>query len=93
MIQEHSSFPASSFRSQVYVVRPDGTGLRQFTHFKPETNILSCSFSPDGKWITFSKSGRGREPDIFVMRANGTDVRPVTRSAVCDSAPDWGPAG
>jgi Tol biopolymer transport system component len=83
--------PSSSFEgSQIYVVRPDGTGLRQLTRFKAGTSVLSYSFSPDGKWITFSKSGRGGEPDIFVMRANGKDVRPVTRTALWDSAPDWG---
>jgi TolB protein len=85
--------PASSFEgSQVYVVRPDGTGLQQLTRFEPGTSVLSYSFSPDGKRITFSKSGRGGQPDIFVMRANGKDVRPVTRTALWDSAPDWGPA-
>jgi TolB protein len=84
--------PASSFEgSQVYVVRPDGTGLRQLTRFKAGTTVLSYSFSPDGKWIAFSKSGRSGEPDVFVMRANGTQIRPVTRSALWDSAPDWGP--
>jgi TolB protein len=86
--------PSHGFEnSQVYVIRPDGTGLRQLTHFRPGTSVLSYSFSPDGKWITLSKSGRGGEPDIFVMRANGTDIRPVTRTAVWDSAPDWGAAG
>jgi TolB protein len=83
--------PSSSFEgSQVYVIRPDGTGLRQLTRFKPGTSVLSYSFSPDGKWIAFSKSGRGGEPDIFVMRANGTGIRPVTQSSLWDSAPDWG---
>jgi hypothetical protein len=27
------------------------------------------------------------------MRANGTGIRPVTRTALWDSAPDWGSAG
>jgi TolB protein len=84
--------PSSGFEgSQVYLVRPDGTGLRQLTHFKPGTSVLSYSFSPDGKWITFAKSGRGGEPDIFVMRPDGKDIRPVTRTGAWDSAPDWGP--
>jgi TolB protein len=84
--------PASSFEgSQVYVVRSDGTGLQQLTRFEPGTSVLSYSFSPDGKWITFSKSGRGGQPDIFVMRADGTEIRPVTRTVLWDSAPDWGP--
>jgi TolB protein len=84
------SHEGGSKQSQIYVVRPDGSGLRPLTHFKAGTTVLSYSFSPDGKWITFVKSGRGGEPDIFVMRANGTDIRPVTRTAVWDSAPDWG---
>ena len=80
-------------QSQIYVVRPDGSSLRPLTRFKPGATVLSYSFSPDGKWITFAKSGRGGEPDIFVMRANGTDIRPATRTVLWDSAPDWGAAG
>ena len=53
--------------------------------------MLSLSFSPDGKLIVFAKSGLGGEPDLFVMRANGTGIRPITRTALWDSAPDWGP--
>jgi TolB protein len=85
------SHESGATQSQIYVVRPDGSGLRPLTRFKPGTTVLSYSFSPDGKWITFSKSGRGGEPDVFVMRANGSQIRPVTRSALWDSAPDWGP--
>jgi TolB protein len=85
------SFEGGATQSQIYVVRPDGGGLRPLTRFKPGTIVLSYSFSPDGKSITFAKSGRGGEPDVFVMRANGTQIRPVTRSALWDSAPDWGP--
>ena len=87
------SYEGGAKQSQIYVIRPDGSGLRPLTHFKAGTTVLSYSFSPDGKWITFAKSGRGGEPDIFVMRANGTNVRPVTRSVLWDSAPDWGAAG
>lgn len=87
------TYEGGAKQSQIYVVRPDGSGLRPLTRFKEGTTVLSYSFSPDGKWITFAKSGRGGEPDIFVMRANGTDIRPVTRTALWDSAPDWGPAG
>jgi TolB protein len=79
-------------QSQIYVVRPDGRGLRAVTHFKPGTQVLSYSFSPDGKWIIFAKSGTGGLPDLFVMRSNGKNIRPVTHSKLWDSAPDWGSA-
>jgi hypothetical protein len=29
--------------------------------------------------------------DVFVMRTNGTHIRPVTRTELYDSYPDWGP--
>lgn len=83
------SFSEGTKQSQIYVVRPDGTGLRALTHFKG-TEVLSASFSPDGEWITFGMSGRGGAADIFVMRSNGKDIRQVTRTIRWDSAPDWG---
>jgi TolB protein len=81
-----------SGQSQIYVVRPDGTGLRRLTHFSQGTQVLSYSFSPDGKWITFAKGAASGLPDVFVMRVNGTKMRRVTHSSLWDSAPDWGPA-
>ena len=55
--------------------------------------MLSTSYSPDGKWIVYGTNGVEANADVFVMRADGTDSRPVTRSKLWDSAPDWGPAG
>ena len=79
-------------KSQIYVVRPDGTGLRAITHFKQGTEVLSYSFSPDGKWITFAKTGTGGLLDLYVMLRNGKNIRPVTHTKLWDSAPDWGRA-
>jgi Tol biopolymer transport system component len=86
------SHESGNGQSQIYVVRPDGSGLRRLTHFPQGTTVLSYSFSPDGKWITFAKAGTAGEPDIFVMSTNGTGIRAVTRTPVWDSAPDWGSA-
>jgi Tol biopolymer transport system component len=77
--------------SQLYLVRPDGTDLRQLSHFEPGTRVLSSSFSPDGRWITVGLSGVGGQPDVYVMRTNGRAIRPVTRTLDWDSSPDWGP--
>ena len=35
-------------------------------------------------------TGAGNLPDLFVMSADGTDIRPVTRSKNWDGDPDWG---
>ena len=81
-----------SKQSDYWTVRPDGTDLTQLTHFKQPTIVLSTSYSPDGKWIVYGTNGVDANADVFVMRADGTDSRPVTRSKLWDSAPDWGPA-
>jgi TolB protein len=79
-------------QSQIYLIHPDGTGLTRLTLFKRGTTVTSSSFSPDGKWIVFGATGVGGNADVYVMRADGTAKRPLTRTKLWDSAPDWGPA-
>lgn len=79
--------------SNVEVVHPDGTGLEQLTHFtKPGNLLASSSFSPDGKLIVLASEGIGGNADLYVMNADGSDLHPITRTALWDSAPDWGTA-
>jgi len=86
----------------LYTIRPDGTGLRQLTHFAPHDSqpgaLRAGSYSPDGSSICFATYHGAVEsrpafghPDVFVMSADGTDVRPVTRAPNWESDPDWGP--
>lgn len=86
-----------SVSANLYTIRGDGTGLRQLTDARGgKVQHLSATFSPDGNWITFSRTpgvGPDGAADIFVMRANGTQVRNVTKSAIWDSGTDWGPQG
>jgi len=79
-------------QSQICTIRPDGTDLQQITNFPEGTLVLSASFSPDGQQIVFSMAGKSGKADVYVMRADGTDIKPVTQTALWDSAPDWGPA-
>jgi TolB protein len=86
----------ASVSANLYTIRPDGTRLIQLTHARGgKVQHLSAGFSPDGKWITFARTpgtGKAGNADVFVMRANGTGVRNVTRSEIWDSATDWGTA-
>jgi len=81
--------------ANLYTIRPDGTHLTQLTRAHGgRVQHLSATFSPDGKWIAFSRtpgSGSAGNADVFVMRADGTHVRNVTRSSAWDSGVDWGP--
>jgi TolB protein len=79
--------PASRDRGNLYTIKPDGSGLKQLTHYPASKVVVSGSFSPDGKWITYAKSA-----NVFVARADGSGARQITRG-VSAWAPDWGPAG
>lgn len=83
--------PGGFAGTDLYRVRPDGTGLRRLTNTKPDVEVLSTSFSPDGKSIVFSHTGKGGLPDLFSMRIDGKGVREITRTNAWESAPDWGP--
>jgi len=50
------------------------------------------AWSPDGSSIAFM-SGRAGTFDVFVMRADGSDQRPVTTGASYDTEPTWSPDG
>lgn len=76
--------------SNLYTIRPDGSGLKQVTHAPDGTHVYSASFSPDGKRITLGLEGTGGAADIWTMRTDGSDLTPVTRTPERDSAPDWG---
>lgn len=78
--------------SDLYRVHPDGSGLQRLTNTKPDVEMLSASYSPDDKSIVYSSTGRGGLPDLWVMRADGSKARQLTKTAKWDSAPDWGPA-
>ena len=78
-------------QSQFMTVEPDGTGLRQLSHFADGTPVLSASYSANGRWIVYAAAGAGGNADLYVMRADGTGGRALLRTSAWDSAPDWGP--
>ena len=55
------------------------------------------SYSPDGTQIAFRGDLDLAEPsgdeEIYVMNADGTNVRQLTSNADFDSAPSWSPDG
>ena len=51
---------------------------------------IEPAWSPDGRLIAFSSTRAGSE-DIWVMRADGTGLRRLTRDSYDDGAPDWQP--
>jgi len=64
----------------IYVMRPDGSGVKRLTHTSGETP----AWSPDGRYIVFSNGG------LFMMRSDGSGITSVPVEGVGETAfPDW----
>ncbi len=81
----------NDFEGDLYTVAPDGTGLTKVTDHDPGTMTLGSSWSPDSQWIVFARTGIAGLPDLYVMRRDGSELTPLTRTPVWDSAPAWSP--
>lgn len=51
-------------------------------------NAWNASYSPDGNWIAFSGDPDGAA-DIFIMAADGTGMRRLTRGSSAEHSPAW----
>jgi TolB protein len=74
--------------NEIFIVNPDGTGLTQLTS---QGNNEDPSFSPDGRFITFS-SDRDGSKGIYIMRANGEAQKRITHRSLKALHPRWAPA-
>jgi TolB protein len=79
---------------QIYVVRPNGEGLRQLTHRRHGAG--SAAWSPDGRRIVFSAVVWNVGDHLFVKQLGG-GVRQITRGRdIYDDTftyPTWSPDG
>jgi Tol biopolymer transport system component len=82
----------------IFLVQPDGSGLRDVTP-PGYWDIRNAAWSPDGSRIAFSafKEVTGPNPDldsdIYVMNADGSGVRELTRTDIGEGDPTWSPDG
>lgn len=77
------------------------TGIEECVVSDPAHSFFSPVVSPDGKWLLMTGDGHISMPngvtyhnvDIFVCRADGTDLRQLTYHAADDLSPAWGADG
>lgn len=95
----HATFPGENGRivfstdwsppSQVYSIRPDGTGLRQLTHVTKGAGATSPAWSPDGTRIAFDY-----HKHIWVMKGDGSGQTQITTGeGFRDRHAAWSPDG
>jgi Tol biopolymer transport system component len=87
---------------EIYTIKPDGAGLKQLTHTRG--NDAHMAWSPDGEHIVFASTRMGFKDEvvytdapqpygeIFVMRADGSDVQQLTDNQWEEGTPAWQPA-
>ncbi|MCB9434039.1 MAG: PD40 domain-containing protein [Ardenticatenaceae bacterium] len=91
-------------RGGIFVMRPDGTGIRQLTSFQTlnydfEPHGLNLpddhpAFSPDGSKIVFTSNRHDRNNwDIYTMDVNGSNLVRLTFTAGLDTEPVFSPDG
>lgn len=81
---------------EIYVMRPDGSDVEQLT---TDMFAIAPAWSPDGTMIAFGSAASlpgwlaGGDGHIYVMNADGTDLRPVTSGPGNRAQPSWSPDG
>jgi Tol biopolymer transport system component len=90
---------AAPNQTELDVINADGSGVRRLAH----GSGAGPEWSPDGRKLVFGKrprrSGAACRPvgscheEIYVINADGTGLRRLTRNTVVDSNPVWSPDG
>jgi Tol biopolymer transport system component len=85
--------------ANIYVVNADGSGLRRLAHafaYTPSPGDFGAgwranpAWSPDGRKIAFVSNRDGND-DVFVVNADGSGLRKLSRSRRNDRDPVWSP--
>lgn len=88
-------------RSAVWVVRPDGTSVREVAADRSRAwSALTPRFSGDGRWIAYATASRSPESrvlgapeeadDVWVVRPDGTLDTRLTDDFSAEGWPAWG---
>ncbi len=75
-------------QTDIYVIRPDGSGLAQVTGSPAQDIQPSWSF--DSNYILFASDRDGSTMEIYMMDENGNTTR-LTYNDTDDRFPAWGP--
>jgi Tol biopolymer transport system component len=75
--------------ANIFVANADGTAMRQLTTGHRDAGP---TWSPDGSRIAFVRD-EGDQHELYVMKADGSDARALTRTAASEGMLAWSPDG
>ena len=79
--------------SNLYLIKPGGSELKQLTNYQVDIQIISPSWSPDGSQIAFGKANTDGNMDIFLLDIeSSTEIR-LTNNISAEYLPVWHPDG
>jgi len=86
------TYSGESWAREVYLMNTDGSDQHQIS--PRGGNSQGPSFSPDGQWVAFTayfdKFNDIHGCEIYIMRADGTNLTRLTNNDYCDYQPRWG---
>lgn len=82
---------ATAVGRHIYVVKVDGSGLRQLT--TGTSFDANPSFSPNGKQVVFDRHAGSGKTHVFAINIDGTGLRQLTNGSFNDSEPVYMPSG
>lgn len=65
-------------RVQLFTAHPDGSGVRQLTHFA-DSDATNAAWSPDGSKLAFIRQWGPNKARLYTMNADGTGFRQLDR--------------
>src|SRR3954471_3555148 len=82
---------AKQSHGAVFVIAPDGSGEQRITSPPPRTVDDQPDWSPDGQRLVFSRCANSCR--IWMVNADGSGLRPLTRACTKRPRPDRIPSG
>ena len=73
----------------MFACRSDGAHNDQIAPCYPVATGGSPAWSPDGRKIAFVRVLRGDNSEIYVMNADGSNQRRLTRNPAPEFSPGW----